>query len=115
LQNAVPESIIGVQVATVRIESKDLRVLYETGRSRKFDLPPQVLRKFYMRIQTLEATERVADLLADKGMHFERYKDRYSIRLNDQYRLEFDVGWLDADQTQLGIVDILDVSAHYGD
>ena len=102
-------------MAVVRIPNKHLRSLYETGRSRKHDLPPQVVRKFFMRIQQFEAADRVADLLADGGMHFEKFEDHYSVRLNDQYRLEVQVEWLDQEETRLGTVHVLEVSPHYGD
>lgn len=102
-------------MTVVRISNKHLKALYETGRSRKHDLPPAVVKKFFMRIQQFEAAEVVADLLADTGMKFERYKKHYSVRLNDQYRMELRVDWLDDEQTRLGAVDIFEVSPHYGD
>ncbi len=102
-------------MAAVRFTNKHLKTLYETGRSRKHDLPPQVRDKFFMRIQQLEAADVVADLLANKGLHFERYDDHYSVRLNRQYRLEFDVVWRDEDETAIESVEVIEVSVHYGD
>jgi proteic killer suppression protein len=102
-------------VATVVINDKHLKSLYETGRSRKHDLPPQVVKKYFMRIQQFEAAERVSDLLVDSGMNFERYEDRYSVRLSKKFRLEVAIEWLDEDETRLGTVELLKVTAHYGD
>lgn len=102
-------------MAVVRFTNKHLKTLYETGKSRKHDLPPQVQRKFFMRIQQLEAADVVADLLADSGLNFEAYGDHYSVRLNKQYRLEFDVAWRDEDETVIESVGLIEVSAHYGD
>jgi plasmid maintenance system killer protein len=102
-------------VAVVNITNKHLLALYTEGKSKKYDLPPQVVKKYFMRIQQLEAAKTVADLLADTGMKFEAYKDHYSVRLNQQYRMELDVEWQDENQMVLRVVDIFEVSPHYGD
>ena len=102
-------------MAVVRFGNKHLKTLYETGRSRKHDLPPQVQRKFFMRIQQLEAATVVADLLADSGLNFEAYEDHYSVRLNRDFRLELNVEWRDENETVFESVELIEVSAHYGD
>ncbi|MCB9282705.1 MAG: type II toxin-antitoxin system RelE/ParE family toxin [Lewinellaceae bacterium] len=99
----------------VYIENKDLEDLYRTGRSRKLKLPKQVVDKFFATVQKIEAAETIHDLLADKGLHFEKLKgfdDRYSMRLNQKYRLEMRIEWKNEAHT-VGIFFLLTISNHY--
>lgn len=99
----------------VYIDNKDLDDLYRTGRSRKLKLPAQVVDKFFATVQKIEAAETIRDLLADKGLHFEKLKstpNRYSMRLNQKYRLEMTVEWKNEAQT-VGTFILLTISNHY--
>ena len=99
----------------VFINNKDLIELYRTGRSRKLKLPKQVVDKFFATVQKIEAAETIHDLLADKGLHFEKLKgseDSFSMRLNQKYRLEMTVEWKNEAQT-IGIFFLLTISNHY--
>ena len=99
----------------VFIGDKDLEELYRTGRSRKLKLPPQVVEKFFATIQKIEAAETIHDLLADKGLRFEKltgFENRYSMRLNQKYRLEMRIEWKNEAET-IGAFIVLTISNHY--
>ena len=57
--------------------------------------PVSVVKKFRMRMQSIRAASNENDLRKMKSNHFEKLKgDRkgdYSIRLNDQFRLTFQI------------------------
>ncbi|QNT79252.1 type II toxin-antitoxin system RelE/ParE family toxin [Entomobacter blattae] len=69
---------------------KETQALYETDKSRKWNsLAKVAFRKLYM----LDAAEQVDDLRAPPGNRLEKLsgdrEGRYSIRINDQFRLCF--------------------------
>lgn len=99
----------------VFIEDKDLVELFQTGKSRKLKLPEQVVDKFFATIQKIEAAVDIHDLLADKGLRFEKlkgYDDSYSMRLNQKYRLEMTVTWIN-DALTVGDFYLITISNHY--
>ncbi|MBK7336851.1 MAG: type II toxin-antitoxin system RelE/ParE family toxin [Saprospirales bacterium] len=99
----------------VYFNSKDLEELYRTGYSKKLKLPVQVVDKFFATIQKIEAAETIHDLLADKGLRFEKLKgasNLYSMRLNLKYRLEMTLDWKNEAKT-VGIFILIDISNHY--
>lgn len=99
----------------VIIDNKDLEKLFLTGKSSKLRLPPQVAEKFFMTIQKIEAAESIHDLAADRGLHFEKlqgFENRYSMRLNRQYRLEMTIAWQNETLT-VGEFYLLTISNHY--
>jgi len=101
----------------VYIEDKELEKLYTSGKSKKLRLPEPVIDKFFATIQKIEASTSIKDILADNGLYFKKLKgveDRYSMRLNKQYRLEMEITWTDDKQT-IGIFYLKEISNHYGD
>lgn len=99
----------------VKIDSKELEELYRTGKPRKLKLPGPVVDKFFATIQKIEAAETIHDLLADKGLNFEKLKaheNRYSMRLNRKYRLEMYITWKNEAQT-VGVFFLITISNHY--
>jgi plasmid maintenance system killer protein len=99
----------------VIIDDKDLEKLYLTGKSAKLRLPSQVVDKFFATIQKIESAETIHDLMADRGLRFEKlkgYEIRYSMRLNQQYRLEMTIDWLN-DALTVGEFYLLTISNHY--
>lgn len=100
---------------TVFIDDKELEKLYTTGKSSKLRLPEQVVDKFFATIQKIEAATDIHDLLADKGLRFEKLKgadNRYSMRLSQKYRLEMSINWTNESQTT-GDFYLLTISNHY--
>lgn len=99
----------------VEFTNKNLEKLYTSGKSSKYKLQPDVLNKFFMRIQQIEAAVTTQDLINQKGLNFEKltgFSNRYSIRLNKKYRLEMEIKWTN---TQLTVGDfyICEISNHY--
>lgn len=91
--------------------------LYETGRSRKLRLPRGLARKFVERVNRIEAAVTINDLRIPPSMVFEAlggYNNRFSIRINEQYRLIFASAFQDKART-FGKVSILKISKHYED
>jgi proteic killer suppression protein len=65
--------------------------LYLTGRSRKFSLP--VCKTGIRKLDYLNAATKFNDLRVPPGNRLEalkgKYEGKYSIRINDQYRIVF--------------------------
>lgn len=84
---------------------KETENLYITGKSRKFPLSVCIagLRKLDYR----NAAARLEDLRVPSGNRLEalkgKYKGKYSIRINDQYRIVF--GFVDSDAYDVEITD----------
>lgn len=68
-----------------------------------------------MRVQQIEAANDIYDLWKNPALNFEkleRYDNRYSIRLNIQYRLEIEIDW-ENEQKTIGKIHIVELSPHY--
>jgi proteic killer suppression protein len=97
--------------------NKNIETLYKVGKNRKYSLQPQVLKKFFMRIQQLEAALTVYDLWNTPSIQFEKmqgHTNKYSLRIDGSWRLEMEIDWQKNDKTT-GIFNILEISKHYGD
>lgn len=96
-------------------KNKDLEKLYTTGKSKKYTLPANIIEKFFARIQQIEAAHDIRDLWNDKGLNFEKLtktENSYSMRLNQNYRLEMDIDWINNELT-IGEFIITEISNHY--
>ena len=96
--------------------NKKLKELYTCGRSNKYRVPPHVLKKFFMRVQSLEAATSIYDFWKNPSLNFECLEGtkKCSIRVDGSWRLEFTVAWEDNPPTK-GDIDITELSNHYGD
>ncbi len=106
-----------MRILEVHLDNKELEKLYTTGRSSKLNLPDQVVEKFFVTIQKIEAALTIKDLLSDNGLRFKKMKDSgnlYSMRLNGKYRLEMEIQWID-DKLTVGKFYLYTISNHYGD
>jgi proteic killer suppression protein len=100
----------------VNINNKELEKLYTTGLSKKLKLPDNVVNKFFATIQKIDAAVNIYDIWENKGLKFEKlkgYDSRYSIRLNNKYRLEIEITW-DNNEKTIGIFSLVAISVHYG-
>lgn len=74
-------------------------------RSRK--LPPDIQRTARRKLRQLDAAERLNDMAVPRGNRLEQLKEtdppRYSIRINDQWRICFN--WADGNAENVGIED----------
>ena len=95
---------------------KHLLELYEKGRSKKYKFIDKPLaKKFVERVGRIEAAATIYDLREPPSMEFEAlegHSNRFSIRINRQYRLEFEIDFENEEKT-VGFVRILTVSKHY--
>ena len=99
----------------IKFKNDNLRELYEQGKSKKYKLQKDIVKRFIMRINQLEAANDIYDLWQNKSLNFEKLegnKNLYSIRVNEQYRIELEIEWLDENKTK-GIINIVELSNHY--
>jgi toxin HigB-1 len=99
----------------VNINDKELIKLYEKGQSRKLKLPQEVVDKFFACIQKIDAANTIHDLWKDVSLNFKKlqgYKNRYSMRLTQKWRLEMEIDW-ENDELTIGSFTIIDISNHY--
>ena len=95
--------------------NKILIDLYTIGKSKKIKLSKNLVKKFIERINRIEAADTINDLRNPPSMKFERlegYENRFSIRLNIEYRLEFEIDFEDSEKLR-GKATIPRVSKHY--
>lgn len=94
-----------------------LRELYETGKNdKKHRFQPDIVKRYKDRINTLKNKDNIEALYNMKSLHYEVLKgDKAgisSIRVNDQYRIEFTVSEEET-ETVVYICNILELSNHY--
>ena len=97
------------------IRNRNLANLYTKGRSSKYRLPQGLARIFVERINRIKAAHTIYDLRDPPSMQFKKLegsKNKFSIRLNKQYRLEFEIAFEDEEKTR-GKVMIVDITKHY--
>ncbi len=97
----------------VRFEDSHLLELYTTGKGRE-QYPDEVVNAFIKRVKTIQVAQDERDLRAMKSWRFEKLKgheNRYSMRLNKAWRMEFRL-----EKTADGkTVVIIEINNHYGD
>jgi plasmid maintenance system killer protein len=100
----------------IEFSNKNLEKLYLTGENRKYNYPKNIIDKFILMIQKIEAAESIYDLMRWPSLRFERLggSNRFSISSNIKYRLEFEIDFEDDRKTR-GKVKIMEYSKHYGD
>lgn len=102
----------------ITFEKEYLRELYEQGRTsdKKHRFQPSIIKRYQLRIKVLEQAASIAELLPLMSLHYEILKgDKAgisSIRVNDQYRIEFTVREV-TNHTQITVCNILELSNHY--
>lgn len=102
----------------INFEKEYLRQLYESGKSsdKKHRFQPQIVARYQLRIKILEQAKGIEELFALNSLHYEALKgDKAgisSIRVNDQYRIEFTVKQVSS-ETIVTVCNILELSNHY--
>ncbi|MBD5262760.1 MAG: addiction module killer protein [Bacteroides sp.] len=103
---------------TVTFEYDYLRVLYEEGRSpdKKHRFQPDIIRRYQKAINFLKMSSSIEALWKIHSLNYEVLsgdkEGRSSIRVNDQYRIEFSVVIIDNIE-RLTICNIIELSNHY--
>ena len=119
----IPEIIIIfapkiVIVMIVTFNEDYLEKLYTKGETgiRKLRFQPQIVRGYQKGIKFLIQAKRKEDLFPFKSLHFEALhgdkEGRFSIKANDQYRIEFTLEETD-DEPVVTICNIMELSNHY--
>ena len=99
-------------------EKKYLSELYYKGKTadKKYRFQPEVIKRYKLRIEALESATSIEDLFQINSLHYEVLKgDKKgisSIRVNDQYRIEFTLNKVES-ETIVTICNILELSNHY--
>ncbi|MDE6371082.1 MAG: type II toxin-antitoxin system RelE/ParE family toxin [Duncaniella sp.] len=102
----------------VTFETDPLRVLYEEGRSpdRKHRFQPDIIRRYQKAINFLKGASSIETLWQIHSLNYEVLTGdkagRSSVRVNDQYRIEFTVT-LDENLPILTVCNVVELSNHY--
>lgn len=101
----------------VAFEKEYLQKLYETGKGdKKHRFQPDIIRRYKRGVDYLRSVEKIEDLFILPSLHYEVLKGNKagisSIRVNDQYRIEFTVS-VQATETIVRVCNILELSNHY--
>ena len=102
----------------VTFNEEYLEKLYITGQTgvKKLWFQPQIVRGYQKAVKILIQARRLEDLFPFKSLHFEALhgdkEGRFSIKANDQYRVEFTVSQT-SDEPVITICNILELSNHY--
>ena len=102
----------------ITFEKEYLRELYELGKTtdKKYRFQPQIIAKYRKTIDILESVANTEGLYKFKSLHYEALKgDKKgleSVRVNDQYRIEFTTSQISA-ESAITICNIVELSNHY--
>ena len=102
----------------VTLEYDYLRELFATGATtnKKHRFQPQIIKGYQKVIRILLNSLKIEDLWKFKSLHYEVLigdkKGKSSVKINDQYRLEFEVIQNNED-VLLTVCNILEISNHY--
>ena len=103
----------------IEFEKDYLRELYETGKTKdkKHRFQPQVINGYLKCVKTLINAEKIEELFGYNFLHYKKLKgDKKglsSVRINDQYRLEFREILKYNDILEITICSLTDITNHY--
>jgi proteic killer suppression protein len=95
-----------------------LEELYYTGRTtdKKYRFQPQIAKKYRKTIDILESVAGIEDIFRYNGLRYETlHGDKEgleSVRVNDQYRIEFKTTKIFS-ETTITVCNIIELSNHY--
>ena len=99
-------------------EKEYLSDLYYKGKTmdKKYRFQPEIIKRYKLRIEALESAVCVEDLFQINSLRYEVLKgDKKgisSIRVNDQYRVEFTINKAES-ETIVTICNIIELTNHY--
>jgi proteic killer suppression protein len=103
----------------VEFEKDYLRELYETGTTtdKKHRFQPQIVNGYLKCIRALQRAIRIEDLFLIRSLHYEKLRGNKqeisSVRINDQYRLEFHEIVNPNNILEIEICSLVDITNHY--
>lgn len=98
--------------------NKDLEELYTKGRSKKYkEVPLNIVQKMVRAVEVLKSSSSIQEIWKFPAYKFEKLQgnDRYSMRMNIVWRLEVTVKWIDEKKVHVEIINLEDLTKHYGD
>ena len=107
-----------ITIMVVTFNEDYLEKLYSKGETgtKKIWFQPQIIRGYQKGIKYLIQAKRNEDLYPFKSLHFEALhgdkEGRFSIKANDQYRIEFTLSETD-EEAVVTICNIMELSNHY--
>ena len=107
-----------IVIMEITFEEDYLRELYYEGKAhnKKYRFQPQIIKKYVRIIDLMASLNSTEDFYRYKALHYEALvgdkKDRESVRVNDQYRIEFHSEVV-GNEKQITICNILELSNHY--
>ena len=102
----------------ITFEEDYLRELYYEGKAhnKKYRFQPQIIKKYIRVIDLMASLDCTEDFYRYKALHYEALvgdkKDRESVKVNDQYRIEFRSEVINSEK-KITICNILELSNHY--
>ena len=99
----------------ITFEKDYLRELFYDGvaSDKKHRYQPDVVRRYVRVINILDSVDKVTDLYRYRSLHYEKLvgdkKELESVRVNDQYRVEFK----SSETEGITICNIIELSNHY--
>ena len=99
----------------IKFEKDYLRELFYDGvaSDKKHRYQPDIVRRYVRVVNILDSVEKVTDLFRYRSLRYEKLlgdkKDMESVRVNDQYRVEFK----SSESEGITICNIIDLSNHY--
>ena len=100
-------------------EKEYLRELYETGKAsgKKHRFQPQVVNGYLKCVRALHDAQRMEELFQYNALRYEKLsgnkKGLSSLRINDQYRLEFREVQGQATEAVIELCSLVDITNHY--
>ena len=107
-----------IVIMEITFEEDYFRELYYEGKAhnKKYRFQPQIIKKYVRVIDLMASLNSTEDFYRYKALHYEALvgdkKDRESVRVNDQYRIEFHSEVV-GNEKQITICNILELSNHY--
>lgn len=98
--------------------NKDLEELYTKGRSKKYkEVPLNIVQKMVRAVEVLKSASSIQEIWKFPAYKFEKLQsnDRYSMGMNIVWRLELTVKWIDEKKVHVEIINLEDLTKHYGD
>lgn len=102
----------------VAFVNKGLEELYANGTSRTFSkVPPEIAQKLVRAVDVLEGSTSIQGIWKFPAYKFEKLQgnERYSMRLTRVWRLELTVRWVDDSKVTVDVINLVDLTHHYGD
>jgi len=98
-------------------KSQHLLNLYSETKDNNFKIQKTIVKKFRRVVKELYAIKKIDDLRNHVGLNYKKLKGDMrgisSVRLNRKFRILFNELSLDSDQSQIEILEILEISNHY--